>query len=529
MLTTFLIDGGYASILGWHLMALAAVSAWSLLRCVRGLGRAALATLLGLILFGILGAGRMEARPSVYYDEFFYVAIARNMATTGRAEPLVFEGLPPRVQRVGHFQPPYPQGWPYMLSLALDPASPPQPGLFEASSWEQALLVSRVLWAGLPPLFFLAARRRFSLPVAAASALALPMLPFVLRLSGSVGAESGALFFMVLSWLALESFRGEPCSLNLGWLVLSGTALAEMRPEGLLYVPGLLGLAAGGMRSMKGGVCVAWLLVGGALLVPPGLVMGGHDPTLAHHFQVVPRGGFSLWGNRLANLANNGLYFLLNRIWPVSLTLLALVGLSPVAPSAQRRVALLAAGWVGVITLLLSWLPFGDYGAVNSLDTWRFGHHVALPGVLAAAVGAEALTRRGALGRALAGLALLWVMLAPWTYRSFLQQSHPLLRQDRLVATLRSELGEGMALAEAPEYFCYLRYRHGLPVTLAPVAELPRGGAVLFAVDEGAGLPDLEAWKAFDLEPVALDQELRPPVGLFRVHARPGELGKAEN
>jgi len=48
-------------------------------------------------------------------------------------------------------------------------------------------------------------------------------------------------------------------------------------------------------------------------------------------------------------------------------------------------------------------------------------------------------------------------------------------------------------------------------------------------VDEGAGLPDLEAWKAFDLEPVALDQELRPPVGLFRVHARPGELGKAEN
>jgi hypothetical protein len=257
--------------------------------------------------------------------------------------------------------------------------------------------------------------------------------------------------------------------------------------------------------------------------------MGGHDPTLAHHFQVVPRGGFSLWGNRLANLANNGLYFLLNRIWPVSLTLLALVGLSPVAPSAQRRVALLAAGWVGVITLLLSWLPFGDYGAVNSLDTWRFGHHVALPGVLAAAVGAEALTRRGALGRALAGLALLWVMLAPWTYRSFLQQSHPLLRQDRLVATLRSELGEGMALAEAPEYFCYLRYRHGLPVTLAPVAELPRGGAVLFAVDEGAGLPDLEAWKAFDLEPVALDQELRPPVGLFRVHARPGELGKAEN
>lgn len=56
MLTTFLIDGGYASILGWHLMALAAVSAWSLVRCVRGLGRAALATLLGLILFGILGA-----------------------------------------------------------------------------------------------------------------------------------------------------------------------------------------------------------------------------------------------------------------------------------------------------------------------------------------------------------------------------------------------------------------------------------------------------------------------------------------
>jgi len=529
VVTTFLIEGGYVSILGWHLTALAGVSAWSLLCCVRGLGRAALATLLGLILFGILAAGRMEARPSVYYDEFFYVAIARNMATTGRAEPLIFEGLPPRVRQVGHFQPPYPQGWPYLLSLALGPASPPRPGLLEASSWEQTLLVSRVLWAALPPLFFLAARRRFSLPVAAASAMALPMLPFVLRLSGSVGAESGALFFMVLSWLALECFLGEPCSLNLGWLVLSGTALAEMRPEGLLYVPCLLAVAAGGMRSLKRWVWIAWLTLGGVLLVPPGLVMGGHDPTLAHHFQVVPRGGFSLWGNRLANLVHNGFYFLLNRIWPVSLTLLALVGLSPMASSPQRRVALLAVGWTGAITLFLSWLPFGDYGAVNSLDTWRFGHHVALPGVLAAAAGAEALTRRGGFGRALAGSAFLWVLLAPWTHRGFLQQSHPLLRQDELVATLRSELGDGIAVAEAPEYFCYLRYRHGLPVTLAPLAGLPQGGAVLFAVDEGAGLPDLEAWKAYDLEPLALDQELRPPAGLFRVHARANESRKIED
>ena len=529
MLTTFLLEGGYASILGWHLLALAALSAWSLLRCVRGLERASLATLLGLTLFGILAAGRMGASPAVYYDEFFYVAIAQNMATSGRAEPLLFEGLPPRVQRVGHFQPPYPQGWPYLLSLALDPATPPQPGLGEASSWEQALLISRVLWASLPPLFFLAARRRFSLPVAAASALALPLLPFVLLLSGSVGAENGALFFLVLSWLALENFRDEPCSLNLGWLVLSGTALAEIRPEGLLYVPGLLGLAIDGMRSMKKEDCVAWLLVGGFLLVPPGLVMAGHDPTLAHHFQIVPRGGFSLWGNRLANLANNGFYFLLNRIWPVSLTLLALVGLSPLAPSSQRRVALLAAGWVGTITLVLSWLPFGDYGAVNSWDTWRFGYHVALPGVLAAAVGAEALIRRGGLVRYLPGLALLWVVLAPWTHRDFLQQPHPLLRQDRLVATLRSELGGGMALAEAPEYFCYLRYRHGLPVTLTPVAEVPPGGAVLFSVDEGAGLPDLETWGSRILEPLALDLELRPPAGLFRVHASSGELRKAEN
>jgi hypothetical protein len=86
-----------------------------------------------------------------------------------------------------------------------------------------------------------------------------------------------------------------------------------------------------------------------------------------------------------------------------------------------------------------------------------------------------------------------------------------------------------MALAEAPEYFCYLRYRHGLPVTLTPVAEVPPGGAVLFSVDEGAGLPDLETWGSRILEPLALDLELRPPAGLFRVHASSGELRKAEN
>lgn len=522
-MTRFLIEGGYHGVLTWHLAALAGLSAWAILGCIRGLNRAGLAILLGLLLLGTLAAGDLGARPAVYYDEFFYVAIAENMATSGTAEPLLYQGVPAQVLPLGHFQPPYPQGWPYLLSLALDPVGPPQPGRIEVPAWERVLPVSRVLWAALAPLLFLALAPRFSLSVAAASAMVLPMLAFVLRLAGSAAAENGSLFFLVLSWLALERFRREPGSLHLGWLVLSVCALAEMRPENLLYVLFFLGMAGRGIGQVRGVARVVWLVLGGGLLLPPVLVLMGHDPSLAHHFEVVPRGGFTLWGNRLANLFNNALYFLVHRIWPVGLTVLALVGLSWLASSSSRRVALLGLGWIGGSTLLLSWLPFGDYGAVNSLDTWRFGHHVALPGVLAAAAGAETLVRRGGTARVVAGLLFLWVILAPWMNRAFMTASHPLLRQDGLVETLRSELGNGIAVVEAPEYFCYLRYRHGLPATLAPISALPEGGAVLFSVEEGAGLPDLESWKAFDLEPLALDQELRPPAALFRL--RPGSAG----
>ena len=128
MLTTFLIEGGYTSILGWHLLALAALSAWSLLRCVRGLERASLATLLGLVLFGILTAGRMEASPAVYYDEFS--GPSPRTWPPARAEPLLL--WLPRSKRMA-ISSPHPRvdsaSWPWVRP-------PPNRPLW-ASSWEQ--------------------------------------------------------------------------------------------------------------------------------------------------------------------------------------------------------------------------------------------------------------------------------------------------------------------------------------------------------------------------------------------------------
>ncbi len=519
-MSELLLDGGYVRVLALHLGALAAFTLWGLGRAVRGLDRWALAALLGLILVSGAMAIRLPDGPAVYYDEFFYVSIASNMATTGRAEPLLWEGLPPRVRQVGHFQPPYPQGWPFLLSLAVGPASPPQAGLVEPSPWQRGVLVSRLLMASLPPLLFLAAVRRFRPPLAVAGALALTALPFVLRFSAFAGAESGALFFMVLSLVALDAFLREPGPFNLGWLVLAAASVGEMRPEGLLYAPALLAVAMPAAGAVSWRVRAAWLAVAGLLVVPPLVVMLSHDPSLAHHFEATPRSGFTVWGNRLANLGNNALYFVVNRFWPLPLSLLALVGLAGAGRLGSRAPAWAAAGWVLAITLFLSWYPFGDYGAVNSLDTWRFGHHVALPMLFLALLGAELLVRSGRPGALLAGALLLWALSSPWLHRDFLSRPHPLDPQDGLVAIARQELQGGFVVAEAPEYFCFLRYRHGLPAILAPVDSVPAGGLLLFAVDEGSGLPDLEAWADFDLEPLALEQEVRPPAALFRVRPR---------
>lgn len=518
----FLLDGGYAALLALHLGVLALLSAWGLARSLRGLGAAALATLVGLGLLSALIVFPAPARPAVYFDEFFYVAIGTNLATTGRAEPLLYEGAPPRVRQVGHFQPPYPQGWPFMLSLAVGPGEAPRAGVVEPAPWDRAVLLGRFLLAALPPLLFLGAVRRFPLPLAAAAALALLALPPVLHLAGSAASEIGSLFFLALSLVALEGLLREPSGPGLGWLALAAAAVAGMRPEGLVYVPAVLALGLPAIRLLPARVVAPWLVVAGALCLPPLLVMAGHDPSLAHHFEAAPRPGFTLWGNRLANLGNNGAFFLEGRIWPLPLTLLALAGLAGARRPGRRLAPLLAAAWIVGITLFLSWYPFGDYGAVHSLDTWRFAHHVALPMLALAALGALELARSRPGGVA-AGLLLAGALAAPWTHGTFLAAPHRMEPLDELASVARQELQGGMVAVEQPEYFCYLRYRHGLPALLAPVAEVPEGGLLLFALDEGRGLPDRATWSRFEVVPLVVDEPLR--AGLFEVRAAPGTEG----
>lgn len=496
-MTRLLLEGGYAVVLGLHLAALALLSAVGLARSVRGLSTPGRGALLAILAGGAFLATLAPSRPAVYFDEFFYVATARNFASTGRAEPLLQQGLPPAELRVGHFLPPYPQGWPFVLSLGVGSAQAPEAGVQEDPAWARAVPVSRVLYALLAPLLFLAAARRLPLWVAAAAALAVPALPTVLRMSGTAGAEVGALFFLALSLAALDEFVREPDGWRAGWLALSAAMVAEMRPEALLYSLGLLVVLRG--RA-------PWLAAGLLLCLPALAVMLGHDPELAHHFEAAPRPGFTMWENRLANLGHNAGFFWTNRLWPVPLTLLALAG-------ALRggRVARAVFAWVVGITIFLSWFPFGDYASVNSLDTWRFAWHVAIPMAALAALGAASLTGRATV---VAGALLAWALLAPWTHREWLVEPH---RMEPL-RDLAARASGPWVVAEAPEYFCLLRYGLGLPAVLAPVQDVPPG-TVLFAVEGPGGLPDVEAWGRYDLVPIAVADSL-PRAGLFEVRPR---------
>lgn len=480
-MTRFLLEGGYAAILGLHLAALAVLSVVGVARSVRGV---CLRWFAGVVVAGAFLACLAPARAAVYFDEFFYVATARNFATAGVAEPLLLQGIPPVVQRVGHFLPPYPQGWPFVLSLW-------------AGDWLQAVTVTRVLYALLAPLLFLAAARRLPTWVAAACALAVPALPPVLRMSGTAGAEMGALFFLALSLAAADEYLREPDGWRAGWLALSAAMVAEMRPEALLYSLALLLV----LRRRW-----PWLVVGLLFCLPTLAVMLGHDPELAHHFEAAPRPGFTMWENRLANVGNNAWFFVSGRVWPVGLTLLALLGLAR-----GGRPAWAVGGWVLGITLFLSWFPFGDYASANSLDTWRFSWHVAVPMAALAALGAASLAGRW---RGVAAGLLVWALLAPWTHRGWLSEPQPM----EALRDLAARASAPWVVVDAPEYFCLLRYGLGLPAVLAPVAEAP-SGTVLFAVEGPGGLPDVEAWPRYDLVPVAVEDTL-PRAGLFELRPR---------
>ncbi len=535
---TWLVGGGYYWFLSVHTLLLLIFTIWGMVafwyRRERWPRLAALS--LALLLLSALNVWSRAPRPSVYYDEFFYAAIGQDLASFGIAEPLTMSGFPPVVQRQHCLRPPYPIGWPFLISWHL-PSQSQLESLTaqEPSAWERAVEVGRFLQLLLPLVLFFALSRRFSWPVAAVAAALLTTLPAVQRLTQCASAEGAALFSLALAYWAYCEWRNRPNLVNWLWAVTAATWMAEMRPEGLLWCLMLLGLLGCDSRRPRLGACLGGAALALCLLLPPLMVLGLHNPDLDHHFEAIPRPGLTMTENRLGNLYHNALALCDNHIWPLALSLLALGGSCASRPSGaslnwwRRMVAYLRTeqgiclASATAITVFLSWYPFGDYDCAYSEDTWRFTYHLVLPALILSAYALEAAcSAKVYLPKAVVIILLIWTA-SSWLFpNARLEQRHSLEHQWDLAQSLRRECPDTLLVAEYPEYMYMLRFGAGVPAVLSPVAAPYPANMAVFEVcgEKHTAVPDMAAWDGYEWTQLAVSSGGQPQASVSLVGQR---------
>ncbi|MGM9992648.1 MAG: hypothetical protein ACI376_07390 [Candidatus Bruticola sp.] len=409
-ISPWLIEGGYIWIFSIHLILSLIVSLYALFFLVKRWtiwDWFALSSL--FIVFGLLLSTQNFFQAHVYNDEFYYAAIAQNIADRGIVCPLVYEGGIDQVKIYEHFQPPYPQGWPCLIgifykfisTLSGRPASMPM--------WYYGALLNKLLLIGSLAGLFVALRCWGERVSAWAVCLSLAFLPFIRALAQGASAEPAALSALVLTFLACAAYKSLPKVWGSLWLVLSAAFLVQMRPEGAVAL--FLALLIGGLK-LSVSVSdrqLSWpMIIGGILIAilfswPAFWAVFAHPPQLNHHFEAVARPGLTIWQNRALNILNNLLFFIKNQGWPTALTVLSLLALcwnsadlegenNYQKPSLNRWAAAL---WLSLLTLFLSWYPFGDYASVYSYDSWRFAYVVIVPMAFLAFSGFNHLRWRG--------------------------------------------------------------------------------------------------------------------------------------
>lgn len=457
----WLIEHGYVWILNIHLLLLLSVSAVALMPSFKKwtvkdwLAFTSLFVLVGSLLYT-----QPYFQAHVYNDEFYYASTGKNIAQNGRTCPLVYINSCDEVKRFNYFQPPYPQGWPYLIGVCHKIFFYAKSGTALWPIWYQAALLNKLLLAGSIAALFVLLRFLYPLPSAWGISVVLAFLPFLLHLAQGASAELAtlnALIIFALAWLCCShSFTW----LNMLWLALSGAWLTQMRPEGaialalaaLVYVcltwRSCFSKAVFAWQKIVVAFCIFVLFSWSALWA-----VFVHPSQLDHHFVALARPGLTIWQNRALNLYNNGFYFIKNQGWPLTLTILAVIALVVAAPHVrslsqkeakaqfavtvnwQAKAVWGSALWLALFTLFLAWYPFGDYACVYSFDSWRFAYVVVVPMAGLSAYGFTWLWQKKWASRLLACL-LTVIALTPYflqtasfcspmqtNYESFLQNS----------------------------------------------------------------------------------------------------------
>ncbi|MGM9998832.1 MAG: hypothetical protein ACI38Q_05510 [Candidatus Bruticola sp.] len=552
----WLIEGGYICIFSVHFLMLLITSLAALLIIVKRwevFDWLALSSL--FMAFGFLLSTQTFFQAHVYNDEFYYAAIAQNIADRGVVCPLVYESTAEQPKSYTYFQPPYPQGWPCLIGIFSKFMGYWQ---FRAASmpmWYCGTLLNKLLLMGSLAGLFVALRCLGTRIGAWFVCMSLVFLPLVGGLAQGASAEPASLSALVITFLACAALKLLPRKLGYLWLTLSAAFLVQMRPEGAVALVLALVVGAAVLIKSKEYRQLPWLTLGGCAAVwtlfswPAIWAVFDHPPQLNHHFEALARPGLTIWQNRAFNVINNLYFFIKNQGWPVALTVSAVVFfcLKPTAEEAENNFSQksltgwAAVLWLSLFTLFLAWYPFGDYASVYSYDSWRFAYVVVVPMSFLASAGFGRLCSRGGAFRWAAGLLLL-ASFTPYLWRASVVKLNPMQNDyDRFMFQAVQTAASSNVPLVVPDthLFCDAAYRWGGRVyteeRLLALAGLPT--AIALKSDELLAAPfwpknteimvaclykssdnmyNLELWEGWDITLLAEEAHIKAGLFLFK-------------
>ncbi len=311
----------------------------------------------------------------LYYDEDIYLSIAQNMVHSGRAVATDFGTFRwDDYECRQWFLNKQPSALPAIISVVFFITGAEE-------RWASWLIV--LLSTMTPLLIYFLTGLLFNDRAALWAALAAALVPLSIIWSKVPSAETATVFFMLLTMLLTALYCRRGGSALLGAMLFSLSFTVQFRPEGVLFIPVICILLAGAHRMMLQDLeekksLLLWFLFC--------MFMAAHLLHLLH-FINEPWGatGGGKFGLQYCakNLKDNLGFFVVNREFPLILSLCACLGLF-FGTRGDRRERFVLFAWITAFFLPYIFFYAGSYR--YGVDV-RFALHILPPVIILAGLG----------------------------------------------------------------------------------------------------------------------------------------------
>ena len=314
----------------------------------------------------------LQHHPQVFFDEVTFIETAENYFTGGLNLQNFLGPLRNRFLICT-------TGWPFLVSLGFR---------FTGINVKTAFYLSGLLSSLTVVFVFLTGTLMFKSEKAGLwSAFIFSLYPVFLRLSTSSAMGTSSIFFVFLTLTAfILYFKQRKVSLLyfsfscLGWV-------SNIRQEAILTLLPLLLLfflifhpdKKKEFKNMHFYICLIMTLF---FALPAALASFYGVSTGFYFFYETPQ---QMNTDILYNVKYNLLYWIANRIQPLSIVLMAIFSFIMFF-RVDRKLCLYFAGWFGFLYVFYTMNPSCDFSAVRTLDSWRNVFHLLVPVILFAGI-----------------------------------------------------------------------------------------------------------------------------------------------